>query len=123
MSNQDFDRQPPASNRDRLGQRTAKAASDALSSASVMAGEAATKAKQAASETVETVTGQVKASDKLTVNSALLVPLPPSATVTSARLNDAAEAAIANSLLLAASHPSAERTVTFNCAVPLSSAV
>jgi len=62
MSNQDFDRQSPASNRDRdgLGQRTAKAASDALSSASVMAGEAATKAKQAASETVETVTGQVK---------------------------------------------------------------
>jgi hypothetical protein len=62
MSNQDFGRESPATNRDRdgLGQRTTKAASDALSSASAMAGEAATKAKQAASETVETVTEQVK---------------------------------------------------------------
>jgi len=62
MSNQDFGRESPASNRDRdgLGQRTAQAASDALSSASVMAGEAATKAKQAASETAATVTEQVK---------------------------------------------------------------
>lgn len=62
MSNQDFDRQSSASQRDRdgLGQRTAKAASDALSTASAMAGDAAAKAKQAASETVETVTGQVK---------------------------------------------------------------
>jgi len=62
MSNQDFERQSAASHRDRdgLGQRTAKAASDALSTASVMAGDAATKAKQAASETAETVTGQVK---------------------------------------------------------------
>jgi ElaB/YqjD/DUF883 family membrane-anchored ribosome-binding protein len=62
MSNQDFGRESPASNRERdgLGQRTTKAAGDALSSASAMAGEAATKAKQAASETVETVTEQVK---------------------------------------------------------------
>jgi ElaB/YqjD/DUF883 family membrane-anchored ribosome-binding protein len=62
MSNQEFGRESPASNRERdgLGQRTAQAASDALSSASAMAGEAATKAKQAASETVATVTEQVK---------------------------------------------------------------
>jgi ElaB/YqjD/DUF883 family membrane-anchored ribosome-binding protein len=62
MSNQDLGRNTPASNRDRdgLGQRTAKTASDVLASASSMAGEATTKAKQAVSDTAETVTQQVK---------------------------------------------------------------
>ncbi len=62
MSNQDFGRDSPANNRDRdsLGQRTAKTASDALSSASNMAGEAATKAKQAVSDTAATVSEQAK---------------------------------------------------------------
>lgn len=62
MSNQDFGRDSPAGHRegDGLGQRTAKAASEAFSSASAMAGDAATKAKQAASDTAATVTEQVK---------------------------------------------------------------
>jgi outer membrane receptor protein involved in Fe transport len=62
MSNQDFGRDSPAGNRERdaLGQRTAKAASDAFSTASALAGEAATKAKQAASDSAATVTEQVK---------------------------------------------------------------
>lgn len=62
MSNQDFGRNLPAGNRERdgLGQRTAKAAGDALSTVSGLAGEAATKAKQAASDTAATVTGEVK---------------------------------------------------------------
>jgi hypothetical protein len=62
MSNQDFGRDSPAGSRERdgLGQRTAKAASDAFSSASAMAEDAAIKAKQAASETAATVTTQVK---------------------------------------------------------------
>ncbi len=62
MSNQDFGRpsSPVSCTEDGLGQRTAKAASDALSSATAMAGDAATKATQAASETAATVTHQVK---------------------------------------------------------------
>jgi len=62
MSNQDFGRPSSAASRadDGLGQRTAKAAGDAFSSATSIAGEAATKAKQAASETAATVTEQVK---------------------------------------------------------------
>ena len=60
MSNQDFGGGAPMSGRDGLGQRTAKAASDALSSASAIAGDAASKAKEAASETAATVAGQVK---------------------------------------------------------------
>lgn len=59
MSNQDFGRDSSTSNRG-LGQRTTKAASEALSTASAMAGEAANKAKQAASDTAATVTEQVK---------------------------------------------------------------
>jgi hypothetical protein len=61
MSNQDLGR-GSASNRERdgLGQRTTKAASEALSAASAIAGETAAKAKQAASDTAATVTDQVK---------------------------------------------------------------
>ena len=58
MSNQDFGRDSPASNRNSLGQRTAKVAGEALSSASSMAGDAANKAKQAPA--AANVTGQVK---------------------------------------------------------------
>jgi hypothetical protein len=62
MSNQDFGRESRTSDRERegLGQRTAKAASDAFSSASAAAGDTAAKAKQAASDTAATVTDQVK---------------------------------------------------------------
>ena len=60
MSNQDFGRDSSTTNRDGLSQRTAKAASEALSNASAMAGEAATKAKQVASDSAATVTEQVK---------------------------------------------------------------
>ena len=56
MSNQDFGRDSPASNRDGRGQRTAKVASEAFSSASAMAGN--DKTKQASA--VATVTEQVK---------------------------------------------------------------
>jgi hypothetical protein len=56
MSNQDFGRDSPASNRDGRGQRTAKVASQAFSSASAMAGN--DKTKQASA--VATVTEQVK---------------------------------------------------------------
>ncbi|MPZ40497.1 MAG: hypothetical protein GEU95_21090 [Rhizobiales bacterium] len=61
MSNQDFGREP-ASHRERdgLGQRTARAANDTFSTASDMAGDAAGKAKQAASDTVATMTEQIK---------------------------------------------------------------
>jgi hypothetical protein len=44
MSNQDFGRDSPASNR--VGQRTAKVAGEAFSSGSAMAGDAANKTKQ-----------------------------------------------------------------------------
>jgi len=57
MSNQDFGRGSPASNRDGLGQRPAKVASEAFSSASGMAGDGANKANQGAAATV---TEQVK---------------------------------------------------------------
>jgi ElaB/YqjD/DUF883 family membrane-anchored ribosome-binding protein len=62
MTNQDFGRDPPTSHRERegLGQRAARSANDALAGASAMAGDAATKAKQAASDTAVTVTEQVK---------------------------------------------------------------
>lgn len=61
MSNQNFGRDSSASNRDRDERgRTTKPGSGALSSASAMVGEAATKATQAASETAVTVTEQVK---------------------------------------------------------------
>src|SRR5262245_44889859 len=60
MSNQEFDRQSSADNQEGLGQRTAKAASGAFSSASAMAENAADKARQAASDTAATVTEQVK---------------------------------------------------------------
>jgi hypothetical protein len=58
MSNQDLGRNSPVSNRDNLGQRTAKVASEAFSSASAMAGDAANKAKQADAAT--SVTEHVK---------------------------------------------------------------
>ena len=58
MSNQDFGRNSPVSNRDNLGQRTAKVASEAFSSASAMAGGAANKNKHASA--VATVRDQVK---------------------------------------------------------------
>jgi hypothetical protein len=60
MSNQDFGRDPSTANRNSegLGQRTTKAASDAFSVASAMAGETAAKAKQVASDTAATVTDQ-----------------------------------------------------------------
>ena len=58
MSNQDFGRDSPASNRDGRGQRTAKVASEAFSSASAMAGDAANKTKLASA--AATVTEQVK---------------------------------------------------------------
>jgi hypothetical protein len=62
MSNQDFGRGPSASGRDRdsLGERTARAANDALSTASSMAGEAASKVKVAATDTAATMTDEVK---------------------------------------------------------------
>jgi hypothetical protein len=60
MSNQDFGRESSTTNRDGLGQRTAKAASDAYATASSAAGEAATKARQVAADTTATVTEQVK---------------------------------------------------------------
>jgi hypothetical protein len=60
MSNQDFGRDPSTANRDGVGQRTSKVASDAYTAASRMAGETAEKAKQVASDTAATVTGQVK---------------------------------------------------------------
>ncbi len=58
MSNQDFGRDSPASNRDGRGQRTAKVASEAFSSASAMAGDAANKTQLASA--AATVTEQVK---------------------------------------------------------------
>jgi hypothetical protein len=62
MSNQDFPRGAAGNARAHEGvsERTAKAAKDALSSASSFAGEAAGKVKQAASETAAGVTGEVK---------------------------------------------------------------
>ena len=60
MSNQDFGGGAAMSNRDGLGQRTAKVASDAFSNASAIAGDAASKAKEVASETAATVAGQVR---------------------------------------------------------------
>ena len=62
MSNQDFGRNSAAGHRDHVGsgQQTAKTASDALSSVSSMAGDVATKAQQAVSDTADTVTEQVK---------------------------------------------------------------
>jgi len=58
MSNQDFGRDSPVSNLDGPRQRTVNVASKAFSSASVMAGDAVNKTKQAS--TVATVTAQVK---------------------------------------------------------------
>jgi hypothetical protein len=58
MSNQDFGRNSPVSNRDNRGQRTAKVASEAFSSASAMAGDAANKTRLASA--AATVTEQVK---------------------------------------------------------------
>jgi hypothetical protein len=60
MSNQDFGRDPSSRSTEGLGQRTSKAASDAFSAASAIAGDTAAKAKQAASDTAATVTGQIK---------------------------------------------------------------
>ncbi len=60
MSNQDVGQGSSTTNRDGLGQRTTKAASDAFSTTSGVAGEAASKARQAASDTAATVTEQVK---------------------------------------------------------------
>ena len=62
MNTKDVQRETPRGARDLEGmtQRTAQAASDAYSTASAMAGEAASKAKQAASDTASTVTQQVK---------------------------------------------------------------
>ncbi len=62
MSNQDFGRDPSTASRssEGLGQRTSKAARDAFSAASAIAGDTAAKAKQVASDTADTVTGQVK---------------------------------------------------------------
>ncbi len=62
MSNQDFERNSAAGYRDHVGsgQQTAKTASGALSSVSSMAGDVATKAQQAVSDTADTVTEQVK---------------------------------------------------------------
>ena len=58
MSNQDFGRDSPASNRDGRGQRTAKVASEAFSSASAMAGDAANKTQLTSA--AATVTEHVK---------------------------------------------------------------
>jgi hypothetical protein len=58
MSNQDFGRDLPASNRDGRGQRTAKIASEAFSSATAKAGDAANKTQLASA--AATVTEQVK---------------------------------------------------------------
>ena len=58
MSNQDFGRDSPVGNRDNLGHRTAKVASEAFP----MTGDAANKTKQASAvaTVTETVTAQVK---------------------------------------------------------------
>ena len=58
MSNQDFGRDSRVSNRDGPRQRTAKIASEAFSSASVIAGDGVTKAKQG--DVAATLTGRVK---------------------------------------------------------------
>ena len=58
MSNQDFGRDSPAGNRDGYGQRTAKGASEPLSSVSAKAGDAANKTQLASA--AATVTEQVK---------------------------------------------------------------
>lgn len=61
MSKQEFGRTSTASrSEDGLGQRTAKAASDAFSGATSLAGDAASRAKQVASDTAATMTAQVK---------------------------------------------------------------
>jgi hypothetical protein len=60
MSNQDVGHGSPTTSRDGLGQRTTKAASDAFSTTLDVAGEAASKARRAASDTAATVTEQVK---------------------------------------------------------------
>src|SRR5436190_1480123 len=62
MSNQDFTRRPTGSAgaHESVSERTAKAAKDAISSASALAEEATGKVKQAASDTAATVTSEVK---------------------------------------------------------------
>lgn len=61
MTNQDLGRNPPSDReREGLGQQTARTANQALAGASAMAGDAATQARQAASDTAATVTEQVK---------------------------------------------------------------
>ncbi|MGA6963149.1 MAG: hypothetical protein WBZ51_05885, partial [Xanthobacteraceae bacterium] len=62
MSNQDFQRGATGSERAQEGasEWTTKAAKDALSRASAFAEEAGGKVKQAASDTAETLTGEVK---------------------------------------------------------------
>jgi hypothetical protein len=61
MSNQDFGRDSPASNRDGRAQRTAKVEREGISSASAMAGDDKTnQASAVATSAVATVTDQVK---------------------------------------------------------------
>jgi hypothetical protein len=60
MSNQDFARHSSPAEGHGIGGRTAKAAKEALSSATALASDAADKVKQTASDTAATVTGEVK---------------------------------------------------------------